>query len=279
MICVVCGEQKQKPLYTGLVCCADCGHVFASLDLDDQAMLDLYRATYFNGEEYSDYIADRAMIQRNFRARLRVLQRYLQPVRHRRLFELGCAYGFFLEIARHSFGSVAGIDICPEAIDYAREKLGLEAYCGDLLSYDLGDAEFDVACLWDTIEHLRSPDRYLERLAQHMSSGSLMTLTTGDISSLNARVRGSRWRLIHPPTHLHYFTPDTLGRLLGRYGFDVIHVSHPGYWRSVGLLLNTLLVLKHDWKGAWRAAERLGPGKWVFYMNLFDIMHVIARKR
>ena len=57
-----------------------------------------------------------------------------------------------------------GIDVSKDGIDYSREKLNLETYNGDLLEYDFRDKEFDVACMWDTIEHLSHPHLYLEKI-------------------------------------------------------------------------------------------------------------------
>ena len=39
--------------------------------------------------------------------------------------------------------------------------------------------------------------------------------------------------MIHPPTHLHYFSVRSISRLLDKYGIDVIHVSHPGQSRTL----------------------------------------------
>ena len=78
-------------------------------------------------------MADRAIIQKNFRLRLATLERFLDPARHRRLLEVGCAYGFFLDLARGRFETATGIDITEDGVRYARETLGLDAVQGDLL--------------------------------------------------------------------------------------------------------------------------------------------------
>ncbi|HEY4932051.1 MAG TPA: class I SAM-dependent methyltransferase, partial [Terriglobales bacterium] len=111
----------------------------------DQDLAAIYSESYFAGEEYHDYLADKDVAQRNFRSRLRVLKSFMDPARHRRLFEVGCAYGFFLEVAQ-------GIDVSAAAVNHAKNNLGLDATCADLLQYDLARREFDVACMWDTIE-------------------------------------------------------------------------------------------------------------------------------
>src|SRR4051812_18059132 len=95
--CIVCGGRESAPLYRGLLRCCACGHAYADLRLSDDQLRDLYSKGYFFGEEYSDYVADRAVLQRNFRLRLATLKQFIDPARHRRLFEIGSAYGFFLE--------------------------------------------------------------------------------------------------------------------------------------------------------------------------------------
>ncbi len=154
--------------------CKLCGHAFAPSELANTRLAELYTERYFRGEEYRDYLSERNIIELNFRSRLRVLRRFLDLHRHRRLFEVGCAYGFFLHAARNDFVSVSGIDVCEAAVRYAVERLGLDAVCGDLLEQDLNGQEFDVVCMWDTIEHLARPDLYVEKLTGHMRTGALV---------------------------------------------------------------------------------------------------------
>lgn len=193
-LCIVCSGTELKPFQPGLLRCPACGHAVADLQVTNEELHEIYRREYFFGEEYSDYIADRAVLQKNFRLRLRSLRPFLLPGRHRRLLEIGSAYGFFLDVARPEFESVQGIDITEDGVRYARESLGLNVIQKDLLQHDFGDQKFDVVCLWDTIEHLSSPHLYIEKAAGLVQSGGLITVTTGDIGSFNARFKGAKWR-------------------------------------------------------------------------------------
>ena len=203
--CVSCGAHEHSPTYGGLTRCDRCGHIWADLRIDNARLRALYDRHYFFGQEYTDYLADAPMARRNFDRRLSVLRRYLTPA-HRSLFEIGSAYGLFLDAARPYFADVSGIDISEDAVAYARDQLSLDVRLGDLLETDLGTARYDVACLWDTIEHLQWPDLLSRRQPGILPPGGVIALTTGDIGSLVANWRGPRWRQIHPPTHLHYFS-------------------------------------------------------------------------
>ena len=276
--CFICGHAPLEPLYPGILRCANCGHARADLRLSDEELLALYDRNYFCGGEYDDYAADQEVLQKNFRARLRALRRFLRPERHRRLMEIGSAYGFFLDVARADFASMQGFEIAASGARHAREKLNLDVVQADFLNYDLGGRQYDVVCLWDTIEHLRDPQAYLRKISQSLASGALLALTTGDIESLNARLRKGRWRLLHPPTHLHYFSGRSLSRLLADCGFEVIYHKYCGQFRSVANVARNLLAARR--KTNWLALRPNSRGGRIgFYLNLYDIMYVIARKR
>lgn len=276
--CEVCGGEGVALGYAGLRRCPVCSHVWADLSIGKDEIQRLYQRSYFFGDEYSNYLDDRRIIEKNFASRLATLERF-RTAAHRRLFEIGCAYGFFLNAARNSFDSVEGIDVSQDAVGYAVQQLGLPVTCGDWLDADVSDRTFDVVCMWDTIEHLAAPRRYLEKASSRMNAGSLVAITTGDIGSLNARFQKGRWRLIHPPTHLHYFTRQSLTRLLDRCGFRVVHVEYSGVYRSARGMVHNLVSL------GWRA-PRLGtwlgravPSRLDLYMNLYDIMYIVAKRR
>jgi cyclopropane fatty-acyl-phospholipid synthase-like methyltransferase len=277
--CIVCGSQDSAPLYAGLLTrCRQCRYIWADVNMTAADVRALYGSRYFHGEEYGDYLADREAIERNAALRLATLERHIPPGAQRRLFEIGSAYGLFLNAARSRFDCVEGIDVTPEGVSYAKEQLGLKVRLGDLLTSDL-TGPYDVVCAWDTIEHLQYPGAYLSRIASLMPAGGVLALTTGDIGSLNARFKGARWRLIHPPTHLHYFSLETMSRLLQRCGFDVVHQEHAGAYRSLGNMAHNIVALRWRLTRVGERLRRSRVGRLHVYVNLFDIMYVIARKR
>ena len=277
--CIVCEGPRAATLYDGILRCEACGYVFADMSLSDEELLRLYNEEFFTGAEFSDYASDEKFFRKNFELRFKELSRFMEPARHRRLLEIGSAYGFFLDTVKQHFESAEGIDITDAGTLHARERLGLNVVQADFLAHDYSARKFDVVCMWDTVEHLREPQAYVEKIAAHTEPGALLALTTGDIASLNARLRGARWRLIHPPTHLHYFSPATIGRMLDAHGFEVVYNRYCGFWRSFGNVAYNVLVLRQNRPALFRPVERTGLARLGFYLNLYDIMYVIARRR
>ena len=279
--CLVCGGVEfDAPVLGPLARCRRCAFVFLPRTPDlPRQIEELYAGDYFTGGEFGDYASQRETFARNFKG-------YLERMREAgavrgRLLEVGCAYGFFLEHAQKSFDAV-GIDVNAPAIAAARD-LGVRAECIEFMQYT-ASALFDVVCLWDTIEHLLDPRAYLDRARGVLADRGYLFLTTGDIGSAMARMRGARWRMIHPPSHLNYFSRDTMTRLLDRAGFDVVSIRSVGTHRDVMNVLHLLSLFSKQplVRRMAGGAERLLAGRvrsLGFYLNLHDIMFVAARKR
>jgi SAM-dependent methyltransferase len=252
--------------------------VTADVTLAQEDLASLYDGAFFAGHGYADYIADRSVIQRNFRRRLRTVTRY---VPHGVLIEVGCAHGFFLDLARTSF-DVRGYEVSLDAARYARDVIGVPVTSADFLSdKNAQPGSADAIAMWDVIEHLESPERVVERCAWILRPGGHLFVTTGDRDAWLPRFQAQRWRLICPPIHLHYFSRDTLSRLLRRTGFDIVEVDYPGCWRSVREILHGLFILgREDGPSTlYGVLRRILPLSVAVYLNTFDIMCVVARRR
>lgn len=275
--CIVCGGKMQGSRVKGLLKCENCGFMSADLNLSNAEIKQLYSENYYHGEEYADYLSDKQIIQKNFNKRLEKMKPYLDNVKDKKLFEIGCAYGFFLQVASQIFGKISGIDISEDAIKYAKEILKLDVYAGDFCLLDIQD-KFDVICMWDTIEHLDKPELFVKKSYEILNKDGLLCITTGDIGSVNARLRGRKWRQIHPPTHLHYFSRKTLALLLEKEGFEILEVTYPANKISLNTVLYTILCLKSNCEKIYKFVEKIGITKWNININLHDFMYMIAKK-
>jgi SAM-dependent methyltransferase len=231
-----------------------------------------YTDDYFTGQHadgYADYRGAEAVLRREF-------ARTVEFIRARRdagrLLEVGCAYGFFLQEAKPFF-DVAGIELAADASAHARGS-GLNVLTGvaDAATLErLGS--FDVIVMLDVIEHLPDPLDMLRLLGRHLAPGGIIVVTTGDFGSLVARLAGKRWRLMTPPQHLWFFTPESLARMAQSAGLDCDHVDHP--WKIVPLSL--ALFQQRRMLGLWQSAQP-GAGGIGLPLNLFDAMRVVLRK-
>ena len=280
-VCLVCNESHFLKIYNDtLLKCSSCGFVTANLEIDVKELEKVYTENYFKGEEYVDYIRDKNILQTNFKKRIHKIDSLIGLKNLSNTLEIGCAYGFFGETLTQRLPQVqyAGYDIVPEAINYGKESLHQNLFCEDYLQVQPGKKLSDIF-MWDVIEHLPNPDKFIEKASSELEEGGRIYITTGDIERFIPRMQKAKWRMIHPPSHLHYFSKKTLSALLEKNGFEVLSVSYPPVYRSIRLIYFSLFMLR---KKPSKFVEKIYswiPEKMNIPLNTFDIMFVIAKKK
>lgn len=281
MKCISCGSDSWTPKYAILTQCNQCELIRAKDFPSEEELAALYDESYFEGAEYASYTRDIPIAKRNFENRYKQISK--QGNRLDNGLEIGCAHGVWLSVLRGHNKSAMGIDISDAAVAYAVEHHEADAHVGRFLDYDFKDRRFDSICMWDTIEHLSQPDAFLRKCFDLLNPSGIMCLTTGDIGALSARVAGRRWRMIHPPTHLYYFSRKTISSTLQQCGFQVDNIVSESMFRSLAGSFGGLRVLGNGFtRGIGMIGEstleKLGLGNVGFWLNLGDIMRVVARK-
>ncbi len=106
-----------------------------------------------------------------------------------------------------------------------------------------GTADFDVVVMNHVIEHIPEPIAALKRIHKLLKPGGALILGTPDFDSGAARRYGSRFRLLHDPTHVSLFSLDSMHRCLRDHGFKVKRVEYPFFdtpWFTKEALLRML---------------------------------------
>jgi SAM-dependent methyltransferase len=79
---------------------------------------------------------------------------------------------------------------------------------------------FAAASLRSYLEHEAEPLRVIENLRRVLAPRGFAVVKVPNYSSLNRRVMGRRWCGFRYPDHLNYFTPETLGSMAHKAGFE-----------------------------------------------------------
>lgn len=238
-LCPICGQSGSVVPWGSragfdVTRCRGCGvgRTIIPADFDLRA---IYSEAYFRGQRgdgYADYVGSADIVRAESRRSLRALAAVGRT--DGQLLEIGCAYGFFLDVVPSSFRAF-GIEVCEDAAKACRSR-GLDVVAGTLTEELLRERRpIDVAVMLDVIEHLSDPLETLRLVSKSMSPGAHLMLTTGDWGSGLAKVMGTRWRLMTPPQHLFFFTARSLEVALRRTGFKIIELTHPSKQVSLGL--------------------------------------------
>lgn len=283
-VCIACGGSKFKSYGKLLTECQTCHLVVAKHIPSFAELKKLYEEEYFFGMEYSDYTADRPALEKNFRQRIKFLKKHINS--DSKVLEIGCAYGYFLNLIKDDVKYHKGYDVSSEGVAYAKDKLGLNASTLDFLKdKEVANNSIDLVCMWDVMEHFGEPHKHIERASKVLKDGGKLCFTTGNVGAFVARKRGEKWRMVHPPTHIYYFNVESARRLLERYGLRVTSVRHKPTYRNAGSVFNQLIVNKKAQNKnagllhfAYKLAKLTKMDKINFPLNLYDVMEVTAVK-
>ena len=230
-LCGVRGRLVHDLAPFGVVRCPRCGLVFISPRLAPAALQRLYDDVgYFEGGVYGDAAQeprrfDAAMLlQRTWTAgRLALLDRVRGRGPGGRLLEVGAGYGLFLDAARRAGWETSGVELSRTGARHARETLGLDVFCGQLAEAPLRPG-VDVVCAWDTVEHVPDPLDLWRTVRSLVADDGVVLFSTPYVSSLPARLLGTRWWTLKPAEHIWHFTPRTHAVLLARAGLALTQV-------------------------------------------------------
>jgi SAM-dependent methyltransferase len=230
-LCGIPGRLVHDVAPFGVVRCPTCGLVFISPRLRPEALQRLYDdAGYFEGGVYGDGVAGDGrlspamLLQRTWTAgRLRLLDRLRGRPAGGRLLEVGSGYGLFLDAARRTGWTTSGVELSRTGAKHAQGTLGLDVFCGQLADAPL-DPGFDVVCAWDTVEHVPDPLDFWRTVRGLVADDGVVAFSTPYVSSLPARLLGTRWWTLKPTEHIWHFTPRTHALLLARAGLALTGV-------------------------------------------------------
>jgi len=257
--CPVCDGTTSRPKYhkfgLPLVACEGCGLVYANPRLTPEEIWKRYSPDYFWNEYLpalgvKDGHVDLEYFDGRHSAMLQLIAR-ARPNRGR-MVEVGAGGGFFLKAAERAGWTVAGIEISSEGVEFATSRLALDVRRESAEDLNFPAASFDVAVMFDVIEHLLDPAAALQRVRTVLRPGGLLVISTPNLDAVTRLALGSDWAVLSPAEHLYNFSEKTLGMLLRRAGFGgieferhyqglgVYETMNPRYTHAPGSLRNRI---------------------------------------
>jgi 2-polyprenyl-3-methyl-5-hydroxy-6-metoxy-1,4-benzoquinol methylase len=239
--CALCGGTAATPIASGrdyeyysspdtftFVQCAGCAHVFLNPRPTTQTASVIYPSNYYtvSGVHQSAFLSvlgrikDRILIHRlaNVLASLPFSGQVL---------EIGTGDGSLLVALRRARPGLrlCGVDLrfTPARVK-ALEAIGIECIEGLVEDCTLPSG-CDLVIMNQVVEHLWNLDAGLRKVSGAMRVGGLVSIATPNLHGYDRRwFSRTAWGGYHFPRHLNLFTPESLGRLLARYGLRA--VSH-----------------------------------------------------
>ena len=131
---------------------------------------------------------DRQAREKKARTILAVLQDFLgSNTNSMNLLDIGASTGIIDSFLADFFGSVIGLDIDTEAIEFAKNsfsKNNLEFRVADAMDLDFQDNAFDIVVCTHIYEHVPNPDTLMQEIYRVLKPGGICYFAAGNRMSL-----------------------------------------------------------------------------------------------
>jgi SAM-dependent methyltransferase len=274
MTCPVCAgvrvRQARVPTGRALVRCADCRLLFA--EPPDAVEPPRTRLT-----DEERRLEERVAARRRPHF-ARMLAAAGPPGR---LLDVGSGVGELLALARAGGWNAVGVDVDPAVVAYARER-GLDVRLGELTALALPAASFDLVTLWNVVDFVPAPVRFLADCRRVLRPGGRIFVRTPNVPFQRAGARLTRalsllglgravedrprWLGIFNASN---FSASTLRVALERAGFGDVEIRNSppisgDPYLGLDRVGETLLHLgKRSLFGVVQAIALAGRGRWL----------------
>ncbi len=241
--CLICGSKELSyfqahaydaltPSFVSITECKECTFAWQyPLNLTKQQSVEFFETAYADeGNTHSDYFipeykSEIAKLELDFVAKL--------PIEGRSILDIGAGAGNFAEIAAKNDWTVTAVDPALN-IERLSNNPNIIAIKGTTDQITKGQL-FDVVTLWDVIEHVPSPQKFISNITKYIKEGGWLVIETGNYKSED-RISGGITSWIYQNDHKWYFNPSSMQKMLKKEGFtDFIYangVLRPG-WNGV----------------------------------------------
>ncbi len=201
------GRKFNHFLSEKLSICKECGFIFASPSIGQDEFNAYYndQITYFNAEEtYSIY------------DRIKIISRYLKKE----------------DVVAEIGGNLQG-----------RFRRELETMCSGYYSFDINESArntiaeidrisvVDVLVSYYVLEHIVDLNEFIDQWKTHLKEGGYFIIEVPDANKYYYDTAA-----LSLTEHVNHFTPESLGMLMNKHGFDIIEINRRNASRSFGFV-------------------------------------------
>ncbi len=237
--------------------CHNCGLRYTSPRPDAEEI-----GAYYQNEAYVSHSdTQQGLINRAYAAvrtlTLRQKRNLLEQLHHseepRRLLDIGCGTGYFLESCQQAGWEVVGTEPDANARTQAQARTG-QTIWPDLTAV-AERAYFRAITLWHVLEHVHDLQATLAQIAAMLHPAGVLLIAVPNPESADADYYQQDWAALDVPRHLYHFTPAAMTQLLARHGLAVLEkrpMAFDGFyvsWLSEQHRGRSLAPVRGFWQG------------------------------
>ena len=255
--CPLCGSKEYKKIKTfsdGVLVgkCKSCDLIYTPLrhntpeDLFGEFSLERLKLIYeplLNGSK------------NHFR--INIFRKYLSTIKKynkgNSLLDIGCAHGFYIDIAHKKGYKVSGVEPNATMAKFANQVLKHKVHVGTLDKVKLNNEKWDIICFTDSMEYFMSPIKDLRKLNENNLNEDgiiFIKVPNGDYFKFrhvlkNIGLSFGAAEPFSPSKRVIHFNYDTINMLSEKVGLKTIKrgyfepIDSPLWKKHTGLYLET----------------------------------------
>lgn len=185
-------------------------------------------SNYYESEDYISHTdSKRNWFEKVYHiVRLISLKRKLKLINsfnseEKKLLDIGCGTGGFLQAAKQSNWTVLGIEPDTKARGIANIKTANSVFEPHKLN-ELESNSFDVITLWHVLEHLPNLEEQVSILKKLLKQNGALIVAVPNYKSYDAQVYKSNWAAYDVPRHLWHFSQESISNLFKIQNMKVV---------------------------------------------------------
>ncbi|WP_315072884.1 class I SAM-dependent methyltransferase [uncultured Clostridium sp.] len=238
--CPMCSSNDNIALHNfdpvNVVKCKMCGLIYLNPRLNEEYIYKHYAEDEFynNYTTGIGYEIQEHALRGTFEKFFKILDKRIHT--GGRLLEIGCGFGYLLDISKKYFSYCVGTDFSESAVDIAKNYCD-EVYCGGLDAIPENTGKFDFIIAFSVLEHVYNPNEFIKEISSNLKTGGTLIISTPDVGSYWSKILRKKWPFYIPTEHVCLYKKDTLEYLFKQNNFTVINsFSFSHGWPLVAFL-------------------------------------------
>lgn len=231
--CIICGTVQRRLFRRGNHAydrCKRCGLVSgnpipSASEIERHYAMKFARGNYHLRRQYE------TQYEQVFQGFVDILGGLLDYSTTPRILDIGCFTGDLPVLLERAGADVYGLELQPEAVAIANEKLPGRIFQADVHGDAFPADRYDAITMTGLIEHVTDPLLLLSRCHGLLKPGAVLLLETPNGGSLLAKAMRSLWPPYAPVEHIHLFSANSIRVALKQTGFeDIVVIPH---WKKL----------------------------------------------
>jgi 2-polyprenyl-3-methyl-5-hydroxy-6-metoxy-1,4-benzoquinol methylase len=216
--------------------CSTCGCYFVAPSPTGGQLDNFYSSYYAHHRtiEFQQYLDDPILVKEMFALdplsdfKVKTLAS-LADLKGKRVLDVGFGMGQNLLLMKKLGAEVTGIDLDPDAVQFAREVLGIQSVHRRDIDYHSEQTPYDLITLHDVVEHPLDPLAVLRKARSLLAPNGLLSIWTPNASSVDKEEQPIAFRV--DLEHMQYLTFQTCRHIANVLKMTIVHLDAHGFPR------------------------------------------------